>query len=47
MSAVDLHAALQQQFNFSTFHPGRQAAIEHVLARRNTLVVMPIGAGGA
>lgn len=45
MSAVDLHAALQQHFNFSTFRPGQQAAIEHVLARRDTLVVMPTGAG--
>ena len=45
MSAVDLHAALQQHFNFSTFRPGQQAAIEHILARRNTLVVMPTGAG--
>lgn len=45
MSAVDLHAALQQHFNFSAFRPGQQAAIEHVLAQRNTLVVMPTGAG--
>lgn len=45
MSEVDLHAALQQHFNFSTFRPGQQPAIEHVLARRNTLVVMPTGAG--
>ncbi|MBI5568142.1 MAG: RecQ family ATP-dependent DNA helicase [Chloroflexi bacterium] len=45
MSEVDLHAALQQHFNFSAFRPGQQAAIEHVLARRNTLVVMPTGAG--
>lgn len=45
MSPVDLHAALQQHFNFSTFRPGQQTAIEHVLARRNTLVVMPAGAG--
>lgn len=45
MSAVDLHAALQQHFNFTTFRPGQQAAIEHVLAQRNTLVVMPTGAG--
>ena len=45
MSAVDLHAALQQHFNFSAFRPGQQAAIEHVLARRDTLVVMPTGAG--
>ncbi len=45
MSAVDLHAALQQHFNFPAFRPGQQAAIEHVLARRNTLVVMPTGAG--
>jgi ATP-dependent DNA helicase RecQ len=47
MPAVDLHAALQQHFNFSTFRPGQQAAIEHILAGRNTLVVMPTGAGGA
>nr|MBP7688288.1 RecQ family ATP-dependent DNA helicase [Thermoflexales bacterium] len=41
----DLYAALQQHFNFSAFRPGQQPAIEHVLARRNTLVVMPTGAG--
>ncbi len=45
MSEVDLHAALQQHFNFTAFRPGQQAAIEHVLARRDTLVVMPTGAG--
>ena len=45
MSEVDLHAALQQHFNFSAFRPSQQAAIEHVLAGRNTLVVMPTGAG--
>ena len=45
MSPVDLHAALRQHFNFTTFRPGQQAAIEHVLAGRNTLVVMPTGAG--
>jgi ATP-dependent DNA helicase RecQ len=45
MPAVDLRAALQQHFNFTTFRPGQQAAIEHVLAGRNTLVVMPTGAG--
>ncbi len=45
MPEVDLHAALQQHFNFMAFRPGQQAAIEHVLARRDTLVVMPTGAG--
>ncbi len=45
VSEVDLHAALQQHFNFSAFRPGQQAAIEHVLAGQNTLVVMPTGAG--
>jgi superfamily II DNA helicase RecQ len=44
MFEADLHAALQQHFNFSAFRPGRQATIEHVLAGRNTLVVMPTGA---
>ncbi|MEI6308727.1 MAG: RecQ family ATP-dependent DNA helicase [bacterium] len=45
MAEVDLYAALRQHFNFSTFRPGQQAAIEHVLAQRNALVVMPTGAG--
>jgi len=40
MSEVDLQAVLQQHFNFPAFRPGQQAAIEHVLAHRNTLVVM-------
>lgn len=39
------HDALQQYFNFPSFRPGQAEALEHVLAGRNTLVVMPTGAG--
>src|SRR5689334_3248670 len=40
-----LHAALHRHFNFPEFRPGQQAAIEHVLAGEDTLVVMPTGSG--
>jgi ATP-dependent DNA helicase RecQ len=42
---MELHTALQHYFNFPAFRPGQQAAIENILAGRNTLVVMPTGAG--
>lgn len=37
--------ALAHYFAFDTFRPGQQAAIESVLSRRDTLVVMPTGSG--
>ncbi len=44
-SPPDLHAALRQHFGFPDFRPGQRPALEHVLAGRDTLVVMPTGAG--
>ncbi len=38
-------AALQRHFGFTTLRPGQAEAIAHVLAGRDTLVVMPTGAG--
>jgi len=45
MSPAALHAALHRYFDFPEFRPGQQAAIEHVLAGDDTLVVMPTGSG--
>jgi ATP-dependent DNA helicase RecQ len=39
------HIALRQHFGFLDFRPGQRAALEHVLAGRDTLVVMPTGSG--
>jgi ATP-dependent DNA helicase RecQ len=45
-SSLDaLQAALQHHFGFPAFRPGQREAIQHVLAGRDTLVVMPTGAG--
>ncbi|MDE3088627.1 MAG: RecQ family ATP-dependent DNA helicase [Chloroflexota bacterium] len=45
MEQLDLTAALRDHFGFPTFRLGQQAAIEHALARRDALVVMPTGSG--
>jgi ATP-dependent DNA helicase RecQ len=37
--------ALHSTFGFSAFRPGQAEALEHVLAGRDTLVVMPTGSG--
>ncbi len=42
---IDLHAALRKNFEFPDFRPGQAAALEHVLAGRDVLVVMPTGSG--
>ncbi|HLB48131.1 MAG TPA: DEAD/DEAH box helicase, partial [Anaerolineales bacterium] len=42
---MDLRAALHQHFAFPRFRPGQEEAIQHVLDKRDTLVVMPTGAG--
>ncbi|HLB48793.1 MAG TPA: DEAD/DEAH box helicase, partial [Anaerolineales bacterium] len=42
---LDPLAALHHYFNFPAFRPGQEAAINHVLAGRDTLVVMPTGSG--
>ncbi len=36
---------LQQYYGFSSFRPGQEEAISHVLERKNTLAVMPTGGG--
>ena len=38
-------AALQAHFGYATFRPGQEAAVESVLAGRDTLVVLPTGGG--
>jgi ATP-dependent DNA helicase RecQ len=42
---TELHAALRQHFDFPEFRPGQAEALAHVLAGRDTLVVMPTGSG--
>ncbi|MGQ0603325.1 MAG: RecQ family ATP-dependent DNA helicase [Anaerolineales bacterium] len=39
------HAALREYFGYPAFRPGQEAALAHVLAGRDTLVVMPTGSG--
>jgi ATP-dependent DNA helicase RecQ len=41
----DPHAALREHFGFPAFRAGQEEALQHVLAGRDTLVVMPTGAG--
>lgn len=41
----NLEDQLTRSFGFASFKPGQQEAIETLLAGRNTLVVMPTGAG--
>ncbi|MBL8056151.1 MAG: RecQ family ATP-dependent DNA helicase [Anaerolineales bacterium] len=41
----DLRAALREHFGYPAFRPGQEAALRHVLAGRDTLVVMPTGSG--
>jgi ATP-dependent DNA helicase RecQ len=38
-------AALKQAFGYPAFRPGQEAAVESVLAGRDTLVVLPTGGG--
>jgi ATP-dependent DNA helicase RecQ len=42
---ADLLTLLRDRFGLADFRGGQRAAIEHVLAGRNTLVVMPTGSG--
>src|SRR6059058_5632010 len=42
---MDLDAALHEHFGFAAFRPGQREACEAALAGRDTLVVMPTGAG--
>src|SRR5581483_2226358 len=41
----DLEQALHKYFGFEKFRPGQREVIEHVLARRHTLAVLPTGRG--
>lgn len=45
MKPVDARDALHRYFAFPDFRPGQEAALGHVLAGRDTLVVMPTGSG--
>jgi len=36
---------LKQYFGYSTFRPGQEAVIQHVLSEKNTLAIMPTGGG--
>ena len=42
---LDARAALQDHFGYPAFRPGQEAAVESVLAGRDTLVVLPTGGG--
>jgi ATP-dependent DNA helicase RecQ len=42
---ADARVALQEHFGYSSFRPGQEAAVESVLAGRDTLVVLPTGGG--
>lgn len=42
---VEVGAQLQQWFGLKAFRPGQREAIEHALAGRDVLVVMPTGSG--
>src|SRR5438552_885497 len=42
---MDAHELLRTSFGFPAFRPGQAEALAHVLAGRDTLVVMPTGSG--
>ncbi len=42
---MSLHDALVRYFGFPAFRPGQEDALQHLLAGRDTLVVMPTGSG--
>jgi len=42
---VTPHEALHDYFGYPAFRPGQEAALDHALAGRDTLVVMPTGSG--
>lgn len=44
-SVDELRSLLKQHFRLDDFRAGQRAAIEHVIAGRHTLVVMPTGSG--
>lgn len=42
---LNLREELRRHFEFDSFRPGQLEAINHILNKQNTLVVMPTGAG--
>lgn len=42
---ADAQAALKRYFGYESFRPGQQQAIEAILSGRDTLAIMPTGAG--
>src|SRR3954466_13662167 len=44
-SIEDARAALHEHFGYPAFRPGQEAAVESVLAGKDTLVVLPTGGG--
>jgi ATP-dependent DNA helicase RecQ len=45
VGAMDLHQALHEHFGFDHFRPGQEEAVRAAVDARDTLVVMPTGAG--
>src|SRR5678816_892261 len=41
----DARTALREHFGYPAFRPGQEAAVESVLAGKDTLVVLPTGGG--
>jgi ATP-dependent DNA helicase RecQ len=44
-SLADARVALRERFGYDAFRPGQERAVESVLERRDTLVVLPTGGG--
>src|SRR5919108_4902969 len=44
-SLDDARRALRERFGYDAFRPGQERAVESVLERRDTLVVLPTGGG--
>jgi ATP-dependent DNA helicase RecQ len=44
-SLADARLALRERFGYDAFRPGQERAVESVLERRDTLVVLPTGGG--
>ena len=44
-ASSDARAALREHFGYPAFRPGQEAAVESVLAGKDTLVVLPTGGG--
>ena len=42
---ADARSALKTHFGYPDFRPGQATAVESVLARRDTLVILPTGGG--